>query len=176
MLPVGSGLFSLRPVALRAPRCLAALRTYFVTRQVFSTLAPSMGFSPAEFVLVVGRTPLGLPCPSFFSSLRLKLWADVAVPIAVRTGCRLARAIGNGVRMRVGSFTARFYPDGSLPKQRRSLPQVSHCLHRHFCQFYRCCHQSLANISAGLRQRWGTRDVALVSPAQVSKTLGIAAS
>jgi hypothetical protein len=36
-----------------------------------------------------------------------ELWADVAVPIAVRTGCRPVHAIGNGVRMRVGSLARR---------------------------------------------------------------------
>lgn len=35
------------------------------TCQVFSTLAPSLGFAPAEFAFPVSRTPSGLPCPSF---------------------------------------------------------------------------------------------------------------
>lgn len=77
MLPVESGLFSLRPfdVACFAPFYQRFTPTV-VTCRAFSIPAPSLGFAPSESVLAVSRTPLGSPCPSFPSSLRLGIKAS----------------------------------------------------------------------------------------------------
>jgi len=60
-------------------RCLDLFGRFtptLVTCRSFSIPAPSLGFSPSESVLAVSRTPLGLPCPSFPSSLRLGIKAS----------------------------------------------------------------------------------------------------
>ncbi len=134
-----------------------------VTCQVFSTLAPFMGFAPAESVLAVSRTPFGSPCPSFCCSVRLSVdrryrhrcrshW----MPTCARFGEQVPLArwrIQARRHWRLSSFAG--------------LPQVSRCCPRHCCRLSRRCHRLLIRIAADLHQRLGTRDVALVSPAQV---------
>ena len=87
MLSVKSGLFSLRPVALRVPRWFFPLPVKLrctpasVTCQVFSTLAPSMGFSPSEFVLVVSRFSFQSCLPFFLLASALSPRVDVHVAV-----------------------------------------------------------------------------------------------
>jgi len=83
VLPVESGLFSLRPFDVacfalfhRRLDLFGRFAPTVVTCRAFSIPAPSLGFAPSESVLAVSRTPLGLPCPSFPSSLRLGIKAS----------------------------------------------------------------------------------------------------
>lgn len=71
MLPVESGLFSLRPVASRAPRWFAALRTYLCHLPSLFHLGAVHGVCPCRVCLTASRTPSGLPCPSFCCQARL---------------------------------------------------------------------------------------------------------
>ena len=86
VLPVGSGLFSLRPVALRASRCfLAALRTYLCHLPSLFHLGSVHGVCPCR--VCSHRKPdtfrFTVPFCLFLSAP--ELGPDVAVAVAVRT-------------------------------------------------------------------------------------------
>jgi hypothetical protein len=85
VLSVENGLSSQRPVALRAPRCFAALRTYLSYLPSLFHLGVVHGVSP--FRVCSHREPdtFRFALPFFLLLSAPELWVNVAVPIAVRT-------------------------------------------------------------------------------------------
>jgi hypothetical protein len=96
-----------------------------VTCQVFSTLAPFLGFAPAESVLAVSRTPFGLPFPSFCCQARLSFELTLPSPSPFAPDADLRVPFGSGpirtlaLRRPKAAVPARDARKRPVPKQRR---------------------------------------------------------
>jgi len=111
-----------------------------VTCRSFSIPAPSLGFTPSESVLAVSRTPLGLPCPSFPSSLRLGIKAS---PLFLL----FASDVALYVRLETSSFrasTASLAVPGSASYASASLQILPPSLLRARKRVCRRCHSYVA--------------------------------
>lgn len=141
MLPVESGLFSLRPLTMRVlPLVLQRLTPATVTCRAFSIPAPSLGFSPSESVLPVSRTPFGSPCPSFCWSVRTcPVTFGFTLQCCRQSGscCQDVASLLPSTLLSHQMLTCTLKWNEFLPsrRQRRLLPQDPHCFHCHCWQF-----------------------------------------